>query len=635
MNRKTITILLLYLLAGACVLAYYPGLLNGSLTWEDADLFAVVASVRKGALGIFAKPEYPPLQLWFLSFQRSFSEYGYFLFRAVSMVAHILNVLMIYFLALRIAKSERIAFLVSILFAIHPLQAGAIAWLSGQVEVVSTSLFLLTCLVYLQWRDGDGGLARRLSVTLCGAVFYLSSPPALDLILILIFLDILTEQKFDRRMISKKWDLLLLWAAAVLWKALWVSGATYLGQLWADSFAMVRLGAIDAALRVLLPWHDKLVVSADDLFNQSAFYGESVYPYLFLILAILVIWRRQKDPVSLSGLAIFLVCTIPAFTGRASGNWSLLDRSFYLSSVGLYVIAAGWLDRLYDLLRGRRPIFIGGSLVAAGVVVALLAMTRERTRDWKNDLTFWGRAHEENPENTFILTKRGLYHSGKYEIAAALDDLSAVVKMAPEDEESYLNRGLVELEAFDYEKAAADFRKAESLNRSDPRAKYDLGLALTNLSKLDSAETAFTDAIVLNPDFAQAYEGRASVLARRGNYVLAFADYDRALRIEPDYPEAYGNRAFAELQCGNYGRASADFSAQLRLAPYRVDARIHYGLTEFLAGDTAAAAESFLAAVKADSVNGKKYLLGVSNVFLRSAGEKEKGNALLRRLGIE
>jgi len=56
------------------------------------------------------------------------------------------------------------------------------------------------------------------------------------------------------------------------------------------------------------------------------------------------------------------------------------------------------------------------------------------------------------------------------------------------------------------------------------------------------AIAAYTQAIALNPNYAEAYNNRAYTYMRMQNYAPALPDLDQALRIRPDYMNALMNR---------------------------------------------------------------------------------------------
>jgi tetratricopeptide (TPR) repeat protein len=77
-------------------------------------------------------------------------------------------------------------------------------------------------------------------------------------------------------------------------------------------------------------------------------------------------------------------------------------------------------------------------------------------------------------------------------------------------------------------KTAEDF-----LKRGD--AAFDRG-------SCKEAVAAYTQALTLNPDDAEAYNNRAYTYMRMQNYAPALQDLDQALRVRPDYIHALMNR---------------------------------------------------------------------------------------------
>lgn len=634
MNKKTLSLGIAYFLVTISVVTYYPTLFNHVISWNDGELFDAASAVIKGKAGLFSQNTYPPLALAIVVFQRSFSEYGYFLFHALSMILHAANAVLFFFIIRRLFDSDRLAVIVSILFAVHPINVETVAWLSTQNILVSTFFLLLSCLCYLRYKQEGKSYHWGLTI-LFSAIFYLIATPALTLVFVLIGIDFLRDSKISYALIKQKGIILLFWCAAFLAEAMHKGGLKYLSQLYYDSILMVRLGIVEGMLRIVYPFSYKLVFSSDEIAAKSLVYGESVYPLIFLVLAAFVFWNRKRYPVVFYGFAFLTILSLPVFTGRTDGNWALSDHAFYLSSIGLLLIIGALIHAGLSRLDKHRGALWGACVVCGCVVAALAYSSRSTTEYWKDNTSFWNEAHNENPGNTFILTKRGMFFYSKFEIQNSLRDLNKVVELASGDEQSYLNRGLVHLDALDIDSAISDFRKATQLRPTDPSAYFDLGIAFNKYGKYDSGITAFSRSLELNPRFFQAFNSRANAFGKTGNYVLAFADYYRALELNPEYADAYGNRAFTFLQSGNFQGALLDFGKQIELAPTRFDAKIHCGFTELLTGDTVSAASYISSALKTDSANGAMYLLGVSKVFLRSDREIKAGERLFHQLGLE
>ena len=72
-----------------------------------------------------------------------------------------------------------------------------------------------------------------------------------------------------------------------------------------------------------------------------------------------------------------------------------------------------------------------------------------------------------------------MYYYSKFEIQKSLWNLNKVVELAPEEEQSYIHRGLVYLDALNIDSAVSDFRKAILLPPPTLDDYFDLGTAYT------------------------------------------------------------------------------------------------------------------------------------------------------------
>ena len=95
---------------------------------------------------------------------------------------------------------------------------------------------------------------------------------------------------------------------------------------------------------------------------------------------------------------------------------------------------------------------------------------------------------------------------------AALTEFSAAIALSPDEQNSYIGRGIVELRSGNSDAAIADFSRAAQIAPS-PIADYHLGEALETKGDHPRAELAYAAALQLSPGFVQA---RARLEALRG-----------------------------------------------------------------------------------------------------------------------
>ena len=97
------------------------------------------------------------------------------------------------------------------------------------------------------------------------------------------------------------------------------------------------------------------------------------------------------------------------------------------------------------------------------------------------------------------------------------------------------------------------------------REAFDLGVKYLDKKDLDNALVAFSHAIRLESTFAQAYNGRAVVLALRDENEKALADCSEAIRLDPRDPEFYRSRGYVYDQMGDEEKAEADLAKAAEL----------------------------------------------------------------------
>ena len=87
--------------------------------------------------------------------------------------------------------------------------------------------------------------------------------------------------------------------------------------------------------------------------------------------------------------------------------------------------------------------------------------------------------------------------------AAALPELSAAIALNPDEQNSFIGRGMIELESWNYQGAAADFARAAEISPS-PMACFWLGQTLERKGDYPQAANAYMAALQLAPEMTEA-----------------------------------------------------------------------------------------------------------------------------------
>jgi tetratricopeptide (TPR) repeat protein/SAM-dependent methyltransferase len=120
-------------------------------------------------------------------------------------------------------------------------------------------------------------------------------------------------------------------------------------------------------------------------------------------------------------------------------------------------------------------------------------------------------------------------------------------------------------------------RRSLASDPRQPRVHNMLGMAASRLGWLEQALASFDDAILLQPDFADAHGNRASALMELGRPAEAVASYERALALQPDSVGDWLNLGTALHRLGRDDDALASYDRALALHPSFSEAHCNRG----------------------------------------------------------
>ena len=105
-----------------------------------------------------------------------------------------------------------------------------------------------------------------------------------------------------------------------------------------------------------------------------------------------------------------------------------------------------------------------------------------------------------------------------------------------------------------------------------------IGAANKSLGNLEEALTAYKKALLLKPDFSEAYYNMGITLQLQGNVTGAIETYKKALRIQPNYAEAYNNMGTALRNQGKREEAIEAYKRALSIKPNYVEVYNNLGV---------------------------------------------------------
>ena len=152
-----------------------------------------------------------------------------------------------------------------------------------------------------------------------------------------------------------------------------------------------------------------------------------------------------------------------------------------------------------------------------------------------------------------------------------------------EDRKSELNKLFVQLknakDLSSAQKIESKIAKIWAVHPSDDRRGFRLtellnqGSVLMNVGDLNKAYELFTQIIAVEPDWAEAWNRRATVLYLMKRYQSSLDDIEITLKFEPRHFGALGGQALNYLELKEYEKAIKSYKAVQKIYPLKDSAK--------------------------------------------------------------
>jgi tetratricopeptide (TPR) repeat protein len=173
------------------------------------------------------------------------------------------------------------------------------------------------------------------------------------------------------------------------------------------------------------------------------------------------------------------------------------------------------------------------------------------------------------PDNSESYYKRGRIFFQRNQFAEALKDLNQALKLSKEIS-YFVTRGIVKIKMGDNLSAIKDLDDALKIDSTDTNANSYLGIAYTQIEKIDMAISYLIKAVRLNQEDYYSYYYLGLGYFDKGRYKEAEIAFNSAIKycIETKlFPLIYEMRANTQAKLGKYEAAITDFDSAIKYAP--------------------------------------------------------------------
>jgi tetratricopeptide (TPR) repeat protein len=494
-----------------------------------------------------------------------------------NVLLHATAVVMLFLLLLQMTGALWRCAFVAAAWAIHPLRAESVAWISERKDVLSAVFFMLTLGAYIRYVRRPS-TSRYVPVVIIFALGLLSKNMLVTLPCVLLLLDYWPLARMDQsrefpRLLKEKIPLLALSAISCVITLFLVPeqvGPADHIPLW------LRIENAIVSCCIYLRqtiWPADLAPFYPNPTDALPFWEVAGSLALLCVISALAIELRKRRPYLLVGWLWYLGMLVPVMGLVQIGRDGHADRRTYLTQIGLW-IAGTWLAADWAGERRDRRVMLGG--VALGILCALPVAAYHQTTYWRDGETLWTHALESNPDNFIAHYDLGdaLVHEGRLDEGIAR--LREALRMNPDSGDAHYDLGTALLQQGRAAEAMAEFREACRINPADAKAHSNLGVALCQQGRVEEGIAQYRQALEIDPAFAEAHGNLGYALFQLGRIDDAIAEYREALRIDPANAKASGNLGNALARQGHADEAIARYRETIRINP--ADADTYYKL---------------------------------------------------------
>lgn len=454
-----------------------------------------------------------------------------------NLLLHILNTLLLATILQQMTGTLWPSAAVAAAFALHPLHAESVAWISERKDVLSCFFWLLTMICYVRYVKKPN-TQRYLLTLFVFALGLMSKPMLVTLPFVLLLLDFWPLNRFSLKILSR-----LIWEKLPFFVFSMISCAvTFIAQKIGGAVIATSRIPFDMRLANTVISYVKYIVK---MFHPTSL--AIYYPYpadkfplwqiagaalILLAVSVLIILCAQKYKYLLTGWLWYLGTLVPVIGLVQVGEQTMADRYSYIPLVGLFIIIAWGIKDLSINWPKRKIILTAMSLL---VFTALIVFTGEQ-------LSYW-RSSDALLLHALNVTK------GNYL--------------------AHNNLGVSLLEAGHFREAIYHFRQAIKFRPLYPDTFNNLGVCYSHLGRNEESMQAFKQAIEIKPDYADAHYNLGTAFFQTGQYHEAENSFKRALEIRPDDGWIHFGLGLTYLKLGDKNSATAEYEALRKLNPQK------------------------------------------------------------------
>ena len=417
-----------------------------------------------------------------------------------NLLFHLISVMLLFLFLKRIKIPPLDAFLLTLIFAVHPVLTQAVAWIPGRNDMLLMIMFLSAFILLFKYLEKPSPVTLFFHFLLIVAALFTKETAIIIPVIMGGFMVLYLKCGWRKLAFP-----VLSWVSAI---ALWllVRSTATLSKDWVSPATMLQAGV--ERLGVILQYLGKIFFPVNLTVFPMAEDITLVWGVLALagLIALIVYSKSYTRSLTWLGLFWFIIFLVPVLIVPKSLNDQVFEHRLYLPMVGILLILSQALPFSGKFDPKLKIVLVSGIALIFSVVSVI------RTDYFKDPVTFWTHAVEGSPHSAYA----------KALLGTKLEDPAAREKL---------------------------FMEARAIDPNQKNLNYYIGKVLFDRKNTDSAAVYLRREIALNP-IPDAYFLMAQIAFSNNLFDSAAVYLEKVIELNPLDPQANHNLVLLYFQHG-------------------------------------------------------------------------------------
>lgn len=464
-----------------------------------------------------------------------------------SILIHIFNSILLYFFLLQLEIEKIKSFIISCIFAVHPLNVESVGWISERKNLLAAFFFFLGLNLYLKYLKNPttktfvalfvvylcGLMSKSVNVTFPVALYLIDLWPLKRTILSFNYI----KENFSRLVKEK----ILFFIPIPLFFSL-----TLLAQKEVNALSTFELYPLDQRIAGAILAYSRYIYQFLFPFKLTAFYPHLRNNYstsvllfsIFFLLSAFVFSVKifREKPFYFVGFSWFLINLLPVIGLIQVGEQGSADRYMYIPMIGLlWIFVLGSTDLITKIKNFKIKY---AYIIFSSIIIIFSIKTHYQCKVWTNSDTLFQNMVSNSPNPSQGYINIGLEYKKKKEYLKAVEYYKKAIQCDPLKASAYNNLGSAYFELKDIEEAHNAFEKAVELNPNHSVMVYNLALSEELLGNIYTAKELYTKALKLKKSAPDPRKKLIKIYEKENDYLKALElskEGEKVVEYDPEF----------------------------------------------------------------------------------------------------